>query len=37
MLKSLKLVYKGGFTLDICDEKVKRLIYSNIINLTKEM
>ena len=36
MLKSLKLVYKGGFTLDICDEKVKRLIYSNIINLTKE-
>ena len=36
MLKSLKLVYKGGFSLDISDEKVKRLIYSKIIQLTKE-
>ena len=36
MLKSLNFVYKGGFSLDISDEKVKRLIYSKIIQLTKE-
>ena len=36
MLKSLNFVYKGGFSLDISDEKINRLIYSNIIKLTKE-
>lgn len=36
MLKSLNFVYKRGFSLDISDEKINRLIYSNIIKLTKE-